>query len=53
MVTKLKDSASTATALEMASQRRELYQWTFPLRKSQERLLCPVILKQNEGVGCL
>lgn len=32
MATKLKNGASTATVLEMASKRHELYQWTFPLR---------------------
>lgn len=48
----MKDGTSTATALEMASKRHELYQWTFPLRKLHKWLLCPTILKQNEVGEC-
>ena len=52
MATKLKSGASTATVLEMASKRHELYQWTFPVRKQHKWLLCPAILKQNDGGEC-
>lgn len=45
----LQDDASRATALEMESKRRELYQWIFPLRNQHKWLLRPAVRKQNEG----